>query len=331
LRRARVRRVGLVLAVGTAGVWAAGAVPAIAGRRLVEKDVNLDVARRTTAVLRARGVRVQMTRDSDVFIPLGDRTGLARRVGADAFISIHHNAGPSSRSGTEIYRQVRSDGRLAQAVAGAWRERIPGRSVQVIARPNSGGGDYYFVLRTSPMPALIVEGGYITNGADARRLDDPAFRQAEAEATANGVVRWLGIGPVDNTPAPDLPQGSRTTVDALPKPTGLAAAVPDRRHVTLDWRSASVVEAYRIYRDGHLLAVVDNPTRTTTSTAPLGFTDAWVNPGTTYHYEVRAVALKGDNVLESTAATASATTPPGPLVVIDPGHGAHDPGASTIL
>jgi N-acetylmuramoyl-L-alanine amidase len=327
-RLSRRRRALLVLAAGSAIGWGASAVPAIAGQRMAEKDVNLDVARRTSAILRARGVRVEMTRDRDVFIPLGDRTALARRTGADAFVSIHHNAGASSRSGTEIYRQVRGDPALGQQMTAAWRDRLPGRSVQMIARPNSGGGDYYFVLRTSPVPALIVEGAYVSNSGDARRLNDPAFRQAEADATANGIIRWIGA-PATAT-APDLPQGSRTTVAQLPQPSGLVSAVPDRHRATLDWSTAALVEAYRVYRDGRLIAIVDNPGRTSTTAGPLGFGDPWVNPGATYHYEVRAVALKGDTVLESQPSLATATIP-GATIVIDAGHGGNDPGATTVL
>jgi len=315
---------------GTALAWGTSTLPALAGKRIAEKDLNLDVARRTTSILQARGVRVHMTRDRDVFVPLGDRTALAGRTRADAFVSIHHNAGAPGRTTTEIYRQVRGDPALGQQMTAAWRDRLPGRSVQLLARPSSAGGDYYFVLRTSPVPALIVEGAYLSTPADARRLMDPAFRQAEAEATATGVLRWIGT-PVVATP-PDLPQGSRTTVDQLPKPTALSATA-DRRHVALGWGTASLVAAYRVYRGGRLIAVLDNPARLATSGGRLEFTDPWVSSGSTYRYEVRAVALKGDTVLESQAATASATIPVAPIatVVIDPGHGGQDPGTTTTV
>lgn len=327
--RAWARRVAVAVPVAALVAWAVGSLPAVGGQRvLLEKDLNLDVTRRTAALLERRGIRVHMTRDRDVFIPLGDRTALARRTRADAFVSIHHNAGAPGRAGTEVYRQVSGNPSLGQTMAAAWRERFTGRGVALLARPNSSGGDYYFVLRNSPVPALIVEGGYLTNTADARRLDDPGFRQAEAEATANGILRFVGAAPGPS--APDLPQGSRLTAEQLPRPKDLGAVAPDRSHVALGWTASSVVSAYRVYREGRLVAVVDNPHQSSGSPGRVSFDDPWVDAGATYRYEIRAVALRGDVALESLAAAAKATVP-GASVVLDAGHGGADPGATRAL
>jgi N-acetylmuramoyl-L-alanine amidase len=70
--------------------------------QLVEKDLTLDVARRLSALLEARGYAVIMTRTDDTFIPLEERP--RRAVGADLFISIHFNGvGKKSVTGTETY------------------------------------------------------------------------------------------------------------------------------------------------------------------------------------------------------------------------------------
>ena len=63
----------------------------IPGQRVSEKDMTLDVARRLKSVLAASGYRVVMTRDSDVFVPLGTRTAIANSYGNAIFVSVHFN------------------------------------------------------------------------------------------------------------------------------------------------------------------------------------------------------------------------------------------------
>jgi N-acetylmuramoyl-L-alanine amidase len=71
---------------------------------ILEKDVALNIARRLAYALKARGVRVQLTRDSDEFIPLSERTRRANVADADLFVSIHLNSSPNpATSGIEVY------------------------------------------------------------------------------------------------------------------------------------------------------------------------------------------------------------------------------------
>src|SRR5438270_12528889 len=76
-----------------------GGVP---GQRISEKDKTLDVAQRLKRILQADGYRVIMTRDSDVFIPLGTRVAIANSYRGASFISIHFNC--ATRSGAKIGR-----------------------------------------------------------------------------------------------------------------------------------------------------------------------------------------------------------------------------------
>ncbi|MGH7947818.1 MAG: N-acetylmuramoyl-L-alanine amidase family protein [Candidatus Binataceae bacterium] len=76
----------------------------IAASGLAEKDVALQIARRLRDELRARGVRAELTRDSDVFITLSNRTLIANRARADLFVSIHLNSSPNlETTGIETY------------------------------------------------------------------------------------------------------------------------------------------------------------------------------------------------------------------------------------
>jgi N-acetylmuramoyl-L-alanine amidase len=71
---------------------------------ILEKDVALSISRRLYYALKARGIRAQMTRDSDEFIPLSERTRRANVADADLFVSIHLNSSPSvETTGIETY------------------------------------------------------------------------------------------------------------------------------------------------------------------------------------------------------------------------------------
>jgi N-acetylmuramoyl-L-alanine amidase len=69
-----------------------------------EKDLALDIALKLQRALQARGMRTEMTRSTDVFIPLSERTKIANRAAADLFVSIHLNSSPNPlTSGIEVY------------------------------------------------------------------------------------------------------------------------------------------------------------------------------------------------------------------------------------
>ena len=69
-----------------------GAVYRSSGRKLAEKDITLQVAKKVAERLRNRGVQVTLTRTSDTEITLPSRTALANRLKADLFLSIHLNS-----------------------------------------------------------------------------------------------------------------------------------------------------------------------------------------------------------------------------------------------
>src|ERR1019366_7998049 len=71
---------------------------------VLEKDLALQIATRLKAALEARGIRAELTRSTDVFISLAERTRIANRAGADLFVSIHLNSSPNTdTTGIEVY------------------------------------------------------------------------------------------------------------------------------------------------------------------------------------------------------------------------------------
>jgi N-acetylmuramoyl-L-alanine amidase len=155
------------------------------GQRLPEKMFTLDTARRLERALRATGnVRTVMTRRSDDFVSLSGRVAIANRFrNRDAlFVSIHYNAGRREGAyGIETYYQGSRSYRFARAI----HYRVI-RAMNSIDRGIRSRG--FYVLRKTRVPSVLVECGFLTNRAEARRASDPDYRQATAEAIARAIM-----------------------------------------------------------------------------------------------------------------------------------------------
>jgi N-acetylmuramoyl-L-alanine amidase len=157
-----------------------GGVP---GQRIAEKDKTLDVAQRLKRILQADGYRVVMTRDSDVFIPLGTRTAIANAYRNASFVSIHFNC--SSRSGAngiETY-YYRSDS--AALAASIHRNVVAGAPTENRGIRRRG----FFVLRRTAIPSVLVECGFLTNPTEGRLAQTDGYREKLAQQIARGIRR----------------------------------------------------------------------------------------------------------------------------------------------
>src|SRR6516162_7214164 len=153
----------------------------IPGQRVSEKDMTLDVARRLRSVLAASGYRVVMTRDSDVFVPLGTRTAIANSNRNAIFVSVHFNSAPrSSAGGIETYFYNRDSLALASAIHHYVAGGAPSENRGVRRRG-------YFVLRRTNIPAVLVECGFLTSPTEAAYVQNASYRQKLAEEIAAGV------------------------------------------------------------------------------------------------------------------------------------------------
>jgi N-acetylmuramoyl-L-alanine amidase len=152
------------------GGYDRGGIP---GQRVSEKDMTLDVARRLRSVLQASGYRVVMTRDSDVFVPLGTRTAIANSNRNAIFVSVHFNSATrSGASGIETYFYSRNSLSLASAIHHYVSGGAPSSNRGVRRRG-------YFVLRRTNMPAVLVE-CFLSSKAcrgDCIRSTEPQFRR----------------------------------------------------------------------------------------------------------------------------------------------------------
>lgn len=153
----------------------------IAGQRVSEKMMNLDVAQRLKSVLQAYGYRVVMTRDTDVFLPLGTRVAIANQYRDAVFVCVHFNATPRrGANGIETYFYSSQSLGLASAIHYYVNRVAP--------TPNRGVRRRgFYVLRNTRVPSVLVECGFLTNPTEAQYAQSAAYRQQLADAIARGV------------------------------------------------------------------------------------------------------------------------------------------------
>src|SRR5438034_9108484 len=157
-----------------------GGVP---GQRIAEKDKTLDVALRLRNILQAEGYRVVMTRDRDVFIPLGTRVAIANAYRGASFVSIHFNCAPRvGANGIETY-YYRSDS--ASLAARIHRNVVSGAPSENRGIRRRG----FYVLRRTSIPSVLVECGFLTNPTEGRLALTGDYRQRLAEQIARGIRR----------------------------------------------------------------------------------------------------------------------------------------------
>ncbi|PAW87333.1 MAG: hypothetical protein B9S33_06480 [Pedosphaera sp. Tous-C6FEB] len=171
-----------------------------------EKDYALDWARRLKPLLEARGWRVVLTRDSNRPVELGERVLIAQREQADLFISLHFNSANAGAMGLETF---------CLTPAGMPSTLLRGPEENNIFHPNNaqdfgnqhlamrvhrsllqttGMADrgvrrarFMAVLKNQQRPAILIEGGYITDRNEAKLIASPEYRQK----LALGVARAL--------------------------------------------------------------------------------------------------------------------------------------------
>lgn len=166
---------------------------------IIEKDLNLDLARRLKRELEAAGLRVHTTRDADTFLPLEDRAAMAEKHSAAAFVSVHFNTDGegSDADGIETYFATFSPlaaRRLASKPANSAGfasvvQRMVCASTQATDRGTKARS--YAVVAQAACPAVLVECGFITSKSESAKLKREAYRDQIAAGIAQGVAVFL--------------------------------------------------------------------------------------------------------------------------------------------
>ncbi|OUB36144.1 N-acetylmuramoyl-L-alanine amidase [Bacillus cereus] len=164
------------------------------GNELQEKDLTLDIALRIRTLLlnNYENVDVKMSRETDVFVSLTERTNAANDWQADYFLSIHINsADSSSANGYEDYIYIGlSDSSQTAMIQNIIHEEVM-KTNELLDRGKKKAD--FHVLRESNMEALLTENGFITNVDDAAKLKDENWRQKVAEGHVNGLASAFNL------------------------------------------------------------------------------------------------------------------------------------------
>lgn len=152
--------------------------------KVYEKHINLDVARRLERTLRENGLKVVMIRSKDNFVALSERANIANRYSSAIYVSIHFNhSWKNSISGIETFYYGSSGASLAKYVQ---KDLIKG--VNAVDRGVKKAS--FAVLRRTRAPAVLVEGGFVSNEIERDKMKEGKRRQIIADSIAKGVLNY---------------------------------------------------------------------------------------------------------------------------------------------
>ena len=203
-----------------------------------EKEFTLDWARRLASVLSAKGWQVYLTRANDSELPLSNRVAVAEQRKADLFVSLHFNsaAPDNEQAGLETYCLTPTgmpstltrgfeddstltfpnnsfDGQNLQLACATHRAllRVNGNHDRGVRRARFPG-----VLRGQQRPAILIEGGYLSNPREARLISDSSYRQKLAQAVAEAIEQAVPGEHEIAVNANDTGPGTEVSPEAVP-------------------------------------------------------------------------------------------------------------------
>ena len=198
---------------------------------LKEKELNLLAAKELYALLKKEKLfATLLTRETDVFVPLAERSRIANDFKADIFISIHANAcGNRKENGFEIYF-------MSEKASDPWAAEVADYENSVTELEEGGQGDpaamllhsmarneylndgsflaglvaaemgkgtpfanrgvkqaAFYVLRGTYAPGILVEMGFMTNSTDQKKLNDKRIRAKIAKAIYRGIMKYADL------------------------------------------------------------------------------------------------------------------------------------------
>jgi N-acetylmuramoyl-L-alanine amidase len=150
-----------------------------------EKDITLDVAKRTVELLKKKGYEVKMTRTADETVSLQERVEISEQINPDIFVSIHVNSSNSdSPTGLETHYYKDNSLQLAKTVHASLLNHVQS--------PNRGlFKSRFYVINHTTAPAILVEIGFISSPTERAQLVSESRKQATAKAIAEGISEYF--------------------------------------------------------------------------------------------------------------------------------------------
>lgn len=176
---------------------------AISAGGFMEKNGTLAVARKLRSILQGSGVRTAMTRDSDTFVSLDERVAIASRPEYRdwVFVSIHFNRSQRKQQATNLSSVYRSPHGFEIYVSRRGGPRSSnlklasciGGQLETLGAANRGRKEAGFVvLRECPIPAVLIEAGFLSNPEEGKRIASDDWQTQLARAIAAGITDYAG-------------------------------------------------------------------------------------------------------------------------------------------
>lgn len=158
------------------------------GGNAIEKEITLEIAKKTRSILEEAGYKVGMVRDDDTFVELQERAEYANHKKAKVFVSIHCNSSEDGEgTGIETFyteQKEESSQELAQLI----QENV---IVQTGARDREVKTADYTVIVSTEMPSALVETGFLSNGSESELLQQEDYQEKLAKGIAEGIINYF--------------------------------------------------------------------------------------------------------------------------------------------
>ena len=163
---------------------------AVGNGGLLEKNLNLSIAKACAAALERSGVKVQLSRTKDEADPVAQEVAECNAFAPDLAVAIHNNAGGGD--GAETYHsRVGGLGKTLAENIQAQLAKLGQRNRGAKTRLNGSGRDYYAFIRETKAHAVIVECAFM-DSSDIALIDTEPERAKVGEAIARGILTTLG-------------------------------------------------------------------------------------------------------------------------------------------
>jgi len=170
---------------------------------ILEKNINLDIARKVYLLLRKSGIRAVLNRNGDYalsddnrWLPrrsrhsrdLSQRSQLSKEIQTKVVISLHVNwsKNKAARGPLVLHQNEGQSALLAACIQDSLNQQQHSRKLPVIGKP-------FYLLNVVKQPAVIIEMGFISNVEDRRQLTQSKYQMQTADAIASGVRNYLLI------------------------------------------------------------------------------------------------------------------------------------------
>lgn len=158
-----------------------------------EKFLTLSTARLLNQYLLQMGYKTKMTRDQDVFIPLKTRSDMANSAEPTLFVSVHYNSAPSKEAhGIEVFYYSAENPR-SKASKELASYALQGIIEKTNAKSRGVKAGNYAVIRETTMPAILIEGGFLTNQDELQKIKDPTYLKRLAFGIAQGIDQYIKL------------------------------------------------------------------------------------------------------------------------------------------